>query len=763
MNHFVAKRIGLTGLPAFLAILCLFLLPGFAFAASLTQIFILHSYSDEYPWTQGQHQGFIKALSQDEHLNAAVSTEFLDTKRRAYDGAYAEELVRHLLVKYKGYKPSAIYVTDDNALLFARDSLSRVFPDTPVFFSGVNDYGVQASVDPSLFTGVFERKEVVPNLEWLLAMDKTANDLVFIGDNSNTYQAIAYEVRDDLIPYGLRAAFIAEKELDKALARLRNLPGKYLFLTTLGGMTDADGKVLPLHDSLKSLVKTGRIVISMEDAYIIEGVLGGHVTSGREQGMAAGRLFLAHHHGKPMADLPPILHSPNAFVFDDQVLHRFGITLPKDIIEQAVLLNPLPGFYERYRSLILGSLILLAALLFMVITGALSILTRKNRELHLAQNRVESTNTLFKELAGQSRTLHWEVNSDGIYTHVSPVSYAVLGYQPGELINQKHFSDLLTKENRNSDKASVVEFFAQKAPFHDLEQSVWSKNGDQIWVLSNGVPIFDDTGRFQGYRGSDSDITERKQAEKERENLEVRNRHLQKTESLTRMAGAIAHHFNNQLAVVIGHLDLLQIKQAHDKPAESLTEAMKAAQKAAQMSSLMLTYLGQTTAEKKWMDMSEVCQKALPLIQAMLLKTIRLDTDFPSPGPKINGNAEQIQQVLTNIVTNAWESCSAGGCVYIRIKTLSMADIPTSHRYPLGWQPQDIPYACLEVSDTGCGITGKDIEKLFDPFFTSKFTGRGLGLPVVLGIVRAHHGVITLESKPGLGSTFRIFLPTAAT
>jgi hypothetical protein len=347
--------------------LCLFV-PGMLYAVHTNQIFILHSYSQEYPWTQGQHEGFIRTLAADTPVESLVSTEYLDTKRRAYDETYARELARHLRLKYADYQPSAIYVTDDNALLFARDHLSRVFPGVPVFFSGVNDYDVRSSLDPGLFTGVFERKEVAPNIEWLLRMDKDANDLVFIGDGSNTYQAIESELRSELAPYRMRVTFVAEKRLDRVLARLNNLPGKYIFLTTLGGMTDERGQVLHLRDIMKSLALTGRIVISMEDAYIIEGVLGGYVTSGEKQGMNAARLFLAYRHGKSMVDLPPILKSPNALIFDDRVLQQHGIDLPENLRSQAVLLNPRLGFYEHYRSLILGTLISLAALLFLVVT-----------------------------------------------------------------------------------------------------------------------------------------------------------------------------------------------------------------------------------------------------------------------------------------------------------------------------------------------------------------------------------------------------------
>jgi CheY-like chemotaxis protein len=139
------------------------------------------------------------------------------------------------------------------------------------------------------------------------------------------------------------------------------------------------------------------------------------------------------------------------------------------------------------------------------------------------------------------------------------------------------------------------------------------------------------------------------------------------------------------------------------------------------------------------------------------------DIDLLSLGPAISADANQIQQVLTNLVTNAWEACGDGrSAIHLTVKRVSPADIPASHRFPIDWWPHDNAYACLEVADQGSGIANKEIEKLFDPFFSSKCTGRGMGLSVVLGIVRAHRGAVTVESEPGRGSTFRVFLPVSA-
>ncbi|MEI6603721.1 MAG: ATP-binding protein [Verrucomicrobiota bacterium] len=361
-------------------------------AAAATPILVVHSYSQRYPWTQSQDEGFMETLTQDPGLHISATTEYLDTKRRRYDPTYAKEYASFLAMKFAGYRPAAIYATDDDALLFARDHLSGIFPGTPVFFSGVNNYGVLATLNPSLATGVFELKEVVPNIEWLRALDNNSNDLIFLGDGSSTYVAIESEAKKALASTAIRATFIAEKNLDHALARVHNLPGKYVILTTVGGMTDEQGQVLSLHEIVKRAVSTGRVIISMEDSYVMEGVLGGWVTSGREHGRTAARLMLAYLHGTPVASLPPVLKSPNAFIFDDRVLEKSGIVLPENVCSQAVFLHPRPAFYEKYRTLILSSVAAMALLLTLVITGALWVVSRKNRALILSRNVMEKTN-----------------------------------------------------------------------------------------------------------------------------------------------------------------------------------------------------------------------------------------------------------------------------------------------------------------------------------------------------------------------------------
>ncbi len=302
-------------------------------------------------------------------------------------------------------------------------------------------------------------------------------------------------------------------------------------------------------------------------------------------------------------------------------------------------------------------------------------------------------------------------------------------------------------------KATVFNDYEVEHEFLNIGRKIILLNAREIYQKKSGSHII---------LLAMEDITERRRAENNNIKLEAQNRQLQKAESLGVMAGAIAHHFNNKLGAVIGNLEMAieDLPQGVEPPPKNLTAAMQAALKAAEVSGLMLTYLGHSAAKHELLDLSEICRRNLPLLQAAAINGIVIKANLPFPGPIINADANQIQQVLTNLITNAWEAISADqGAIDLTVKIVSSIDISEINRFPINWQSQGSNYACLEVTDAGCGIASEDIDKLFDPFFSSKFTGRGLGLSVVLGIVKAHEGAITVESKMGRRSIFRVFLP----
>lgn len=256
-------------------------------------------------------------------------------------------------------------------------------------------------------------------------------------------------------------------------------------------------------------------------------------------------------------------------------------------------------------------------------------------------------------------------------------------------------------------------------------------------------------------------ITERKQLEAENLKLLRRLNQTEKEDSLGRMAGAIAHHFNNLLFVILGNIELALEHAPRDRILQqSLRYAQDGTHRAAEISGKMLTYLGLTIKDRAMIDLGAVCRQHLPLLQAIKPEAVTIRTTFPASGPLVVANANQIQELLGILFENAWESCHEHQCeIRLAIETAAAEDIAGEHRFPLAWQPQAAAYACLQVSDNGSGIAAEHMEKIFDPFFSNKFMGRGMGLPLVLGILRAHKGCVTVASQPGQGTTVRVYIP----
>jgi signal transduction histidine kinase len=249
-------------------------------------------------------------------------------------------------------------------------------------------------------------------------------------------------------------------------------------------------------------------------------------------------------------------------------------------------------------------------------------------------------------------------------------------------------------------------------------------------------------------------------AEKERSELMLRQHRMKKAESLGRMAGAVAHHLNNRLQAILGNLDRIDHLPPEASPAPELARVRNAAGRAAEISQQMLAYLGQIPREQSSVRLSDLVREEAEGFRRDLPAGLALDLDLPDPGPVLLADPLQLRQILGNLLENAKEALRDGrGRIGVRVRICPDTELPTAHRVPLDWQPTGTRCANLEVCDTGPGIAEEALDSLFDPFFTTRFTGRGLGLSAVLGYVQAHGGAVSVESRPGTGTCFRVHLP----
>jgi PAS domain S-box-containing protein len=255
------------------------------------------------------------------------------------------------------------------------------------------------------------------------------------------------------------------------------------------------------------------------------------------------------------------------------------------------------------------------------------------------------------------------------------------------------------------------------------------------------------------------DITARRVAEEEQRRIEQHLQQIQKLESLGLLAGGIAHDFNNLLMGVLCEADLALLDLPPGAPTrEPLETILTTAQRLADMANQMLAYSGKGRFVIQRVDLSDVVREMVRLLRASLPKKVTLICDLAEEPLQLEADTSQLQQVVMNLITNAGEALGdAGGEVKIRTSEQTLEQ----ELRPAGWPGEPLApgrYLVLEVTDAGAGMDPKTQERIFEPFFSSKAAGRGLGLAAVLGIVRGHGGAIEVRSVPGQGSTFRTLL-----
>lgn len=254
------------------------------------------------------------------------------------------------------------------------------------------------------------------------------------------------------------------------------------------------------------------------------------------------------------------------------------------------------------------------------------------------------------------------------------------------------------------------------------------------------------------------DLTDRKKAEEERQQLEAQMQHVQKLESLGVLAGGIAHDFNNLLMTILGNTDLALGELPEGAPARKYLESVESASnRAADLCKQMLAYAGKGRFIVEPIDLNSLVQSMIRILNVSVSKKAQLNCELADSLPIIDGDAAQLDQVLMNLVTNASDALQGdAGSITIRTGTGRF-----DRDEFVGEVTEEVRCVFLEVEDTGCGMSRDVRKRIFDPFFSTKFTGRGLGLAAVLGIVRGHRGAIKVISEPGRGTLIRVLLPVA--
>jgi PAS domain S-box-containing protein len=343
----------------------------------------------------------------------------------------------------------------------------------------------------------------------------------------------------------------------------------------------------------------------------------------------------------------------------------------------------------------------------------------------------------------------WVAGPDKVLTFFNKTWLAFVGRSMEQELNNG-WTQSVHPDDLDRCFASYSAAFDARRNF-DIEYRLRRADGEYRWVLCSGIPRFEPGGVFAGYIGSDIDLTE---VRRTREEAFER----QKLESLGVLTGGIAHDFNNLLGSILAEAELAGTElAAGSSPGEEIQRIKAIAIRASEIVRELMIYSGQDKAHLEPVDISRLVDEMLQLLKVSVSKRAVVRTDLPKALPVVLGNAAQIRQVVMNLFINASEAIGEqDGVISVTTALVSARQNRGANGVAAGLPEGDC--LRLEVSDTGCGMTPETRARIFDPFFTTKFAGRGLGLAVVQGIVRAHGGAINVASEPG-STTFQILLP----
>jgi PAS domain S-box-containing protein len=377
-------------------------------------------------------------------------------------------------------------------------------------------------------------------------------------------------------------------------------------------------------------------------------------------------------------------------------------------------------------------------------------------QIHRIRRQMSEQEQMFRLITENAEDLITLVDRQGNRLYDSP-GYYRLGYSHEEL-QENPIDEQIHPDDREKLAMARTETF-EKGAGGRVEYRFLRKDGEWRILESTGSPIRNHRGEIERVVIVSRDITERKRAEERLLLQEEQLRQAQKMEAIGRLSGGIAHDFNNLLAVMIGYGESIEQSIAPDDPLhKSAEEIRKAGERAAALIHQLLAFSRQQVLQPRILDLNVVVSDMGTMLRRLIGMHIEFSTRLaPQLGP-VKADQSQIEQVIVNLVVNARDAMPEGGNLRIETSNLELeGDLGSS----LPFQPG--LYVLLTVKDTGVGMDANTQRHIFEPFFTTKGTGKGtgLGLATVYGVVKQSGGGVAVDSEPGKGSTFKIYLPQA--
>ena len=738
-------------IPIFVALLLLLCSAGLASSPKeLKQVLVLYSLDKGHPAHELTDQGIREAFRSNMLFEVELYPEYLDVARLngpGHTGAMADYLGR----KYSREKIDAVITVYPQAVEFFLTNKHELFRGVPLIASQINrTFGDMLEHSPSrrFITGQIIGNNVAGVLDTVLRLRPDTKHAALVSGITPNEKHSAEIFREGIRQYSDRLALIdlTKLPMGEILERVGSLPPGTVVLYA-GVLRDGAGQYIVPREALSLIAQAANApVFSLYNSFMGFGIVGGPLVSFEHAGKTAADLTLRVLAGELPGAIPFVEDSEFITTFDWRELKRWGI--PETSLPQgSTLMYKEFSLWESYRWYIIGILAFCLVESFLVVVLVLSL--RKRRK---ALNDLAASETRYRTVADY--TYDWEYWSapDGKLLYVSPSCERITGYAPRYFIeNPARIREVILPEDRpiwdTHDRDAHMNHASGEAHFR-----IRTCDGKVRWVDHACQPVNDQQGQFLGRRASNRDVTERRMAELEAQRWRDELAHVTRVAAMGELTSSLAHELNQPLAAILNYANAAQRFLSAGEPElsrarEALSGIARDNKRATEVIRKIRELLKKEEPQYIPLDINSVIQETLALIRGdSILKESSLVSELASGLPTVTGDRVQLQQVLLNLILNAVAA----------MRTLEAV----SRRLVVKTEKHEDKGVKVSVRDSGTGIDEAHKERIFEPFYTTKPTGMGMGLAISQRIINALGGSILAENNPDRGATFSFVLPT---
>lgn len=739
------------------------------------KLLVLHSYYKGFEWTDSIDRGIGEVLL-DHAKELSVFTEYMDLKRFP-EVPHIESLRQVLRIKYGRIHFDAILSTDDHAFQFLLQHRDELFPGTPVIFCGVNDFDRDMIQGHPDFTGVVEKLDMRGTLEIALRLHPGTKRVAVIVDTTPTGIGTLKELRNVESFFAPDISFDVYDNIE--MADLIHAVGQFrkgTLVLMLNFNRDSVGNNYSHWETIELLHAVCRVPIySVWDFFTGRGIVGGVITSGADQGRAAGLQALQILRGEKTSAIPIVMGLSPRVIFDFNEMKRFGLR-ERDLPADSVMINLPRTFYRVNKTIIwtLGGL-----LVFLSITTVILVLNivqrrRAQKALSAAKKELLLSNEKLSMILDSLPIVPFTCDpANHRVTYVSPVIERITGYSATAFMQDPDFwSGRIHQADRSRLLSMLQDFDAEGRQHHQYR--FLCADGSYRWFHDLRHLVEQADQDISMIVGTWQDITREKILQEEADLRLQQMIQADKLASLGEVVAGVAHEINNPNSFISYNVPLLReswdffrsvIEDHSARHPQWRCNGMTGAELCNEMREIMddisasSERINRVVSDLKefakidkegvgrQIQINEVVKKALNIVGAQIRKSFVEHTVHLAPDlPAIQGHFTKLEQVVTNLVVNASQAVPVGGTSVFTIRTEYVESLNS---------------VAIHVQDSGVGIPPELGDRIFDPFFTTRGQqgGTGLGLSVSRRLVEEHHGSLFYISRPGVGTRFSVYLP----